>query len=322
MLDKNSLLQEIKLAAQNNIVSKKEILETYSSGQSKKHPGLSAVLSYIGGAIVLLGIVIFFSQQWDVLSSLSRIFVTLGVALILYIAALLFNREAKTEVMSYGLFIVAFLLLPTGFYVSLNEMGLDSSSTFIFFVLPSLLCAIVALASAVMLKRNFFYVISIIYSTWFYYALISWIFERLDITGGTWMHYIALLQGVAWIGLGYFYHKDETRKELSGFLYGFGSLVTLAVAFSLATDFLVWLWLYPVVILLFIYASVKLSSRSFLVFGALFLIGYISYVTGKYFASSVGWPIALIFIGLAIIGISVGSININKIYLSKKTVTK
>jgi hypothetical protein len=64
--------------------------------------------------------------------------------------------------------------------------------------------------------------------------------------------------------------------------------------------------------------SVYLKSRAFLIFGALFLMAYLIKITGEYFADTIGWPIALIFAGFAVIGVGFVAYYINKEYISKK----
>jgi hypothetical protein len=63
--------------------------------------------------------------------------------------------------------------------------------------------------------------------------------------------------------------------------------------------------------------SIWLKSKSFLVFGALFLMIYILKITSEYFTNSLGWPLALVLAGLLLIGIGALSVWLNKRYLGK-----
>lgn len=76
-----------------------------------------------------------------------------------------------------------------------------------------------------------------------------------------------------------------------------------------------WELLYPVIAFGIIYFSVYLKSRVLLIFGALFLIGYILKLTGEYFTSGLGWPLALVLAGLAVMLVGYYTVRINKKYL-------
>jgi len=59
-----------------------------------------------------------------------------------------------------------------------------------------------------------------------------------------------------------------------------------------------------------------MRSRSILVMSTLFLIAHVSYITGEYFADSLGWPISLVILGFVFIGLGYVSISVNKKYIT------
>ncbi len=45
------------------------------------------------------------------------------------------------------------------------------------------------------------------------------------------------------------------------------------------------------------------------------ILGYISYFTERHFVESVGWPLALIMLGLVLIGMSTLALRLNRKYI-------
>ncbi len=48
------------------------------------------------------------------------------------------------------------------------------------------------------------------------------------------------------------------------------------------------------------------------------MIGYLVWFTGEYFADSLGWPLALVIIGVLFIALSVLAVRINRRYFAGK----
>jgi hypothetical protein len=129
--------------------------------------------------------------------------------------------------------------------------------------------------------------------------------------------YRTLAIGISYILLGYSFSQSE-RKVLSGVLYSFGVIGFLGSAIALQgykpTQNYFWELIFPVLNMVIILISVKLRSKSFLVFGSLFLIGYIIKITSEYFSDSLGWPVALVIAGFGIMGVGYLIVWIRKKY--------
>jgi uncharacterized integral membrane protein len=59
-----------------------------------------------------------------------------------------------------------------------------------------------------------------------------------------------------------------------------------------------------------------MKSKSFLTFGAIFLVTYVFKITAEYFTDGLGWPLVLVIVGLAIIGIGYLAFSLKKKYMS------
>lgn len=63
-----------------------------------------------------------------------------------------------------------------------------------------------------------------------------------------------------------------------------------------------------------IYVSTVVRSRTLLLTSSLATLSYIGYYTGQYFADTLGWPVALIILGLVLIGLSSLALRLNRKY--------
>ncbi|MGH2611719.1 MAG: hypothetical protein ACRDFB_01560, partial [Rhabdochlamydiaceae bacterium] len=133
--------------------------------------------------------------------------------------------------------------------------------------------------------------------------------------------YRVLFVGLSYLFLGY-YLSSTLQRDLAGALYGFGSLFFLGAALSLGgfkpSQNIFWELIFPGLVFVILYLSVHLKSKAFLTFGTLFVMIYILKITGEYFSGTLGWPISLMFCGVALIGVGYYAFSLNKKYLSVK----
>jgi len=66
---------------------------------------------------------------------------------------------------------------------------------------------------------------------------------------------------------------------------------------------------------LLIFLSTCVRSRTLLLVGTLSMLIYIGYFTAKHFANTLGWPIALVLIGVALIALSSLAVRLNNKYI-------
>jgi hypothetical protein len=128
--------------------------------------------------------------------------------------------------------------------------------------------------------------------------------------------YLTMVVGVSYLLLAYVF-QIGWNKQLSGALNFFGSLGFLGAGFSRVFDSPSWQMLYFLIVIGCIFLSAQVRSKAILVISTLFLLAHVSYITGQYFADSVGWPICLVFLGFIFIALGYISININKRYIKQ-----
>lgn len=309
-------------------ISQSELMQAYSAGSGKvigemqsapKSRGpqitVSQVLSSIGGLIVCVGIIILVFQHWDDLSSMLRIFVTLGVSVAAYITAVLFQRYPNFKITTLVVFGVSMVLLPLGLMVTMHELA-NGNDALAAQIIVSLISFVVAIASFLLYRTNLFVAFSVAFGTWFYYVIIIKMLESTTISFHDFniYAYMTIAAGLAYMLIGYAFDKSETRRELSSSMYKLGLFAVLASALTLDGA---WDVIYVFVVFGAILLSVYLKNKTFLWLGAVFLMFYIIKMTAVHFYKFLNWPLALVLAGIALIAIGYVTHYIGRKYITK-----
>ncbi len=327
-MDKQQLLAELKQLTFSGAISREEVLAVLPGDSLtqpdalKQHITLSEIMYYIGGGIVFLGICVLAYQNWDNFSSFIRIFVTLGSFIEAYVVGTLLYRYENLKKISQAFFLIAGCLAPLALNVVFKESGMDTSADSLQ-VLIYLISTSVFLGSLWFFRQTILLFFGIIFATALFHFLVN-LLTGQNLTyqdSEKVLQYTFLVEGLAWMLIGY-YLKNSLFKAITGTLYGFGVLAFLGSAMALGgwspNQNAFWELVYPLLVFGVIFLSVYVKSKSFLVFGSLFLIGYILKLTGEYFSSGLGWPLALVLAGLAIMGVGYWAVKLNKQYFAEK----
>jgi hypothetical protein len=220
-------------------------------------------------------------------------------------------------------FISAFLA-PFGLHTLLDSQGINastaSSQSFISGVL-----LVLYILSFTARKRYMFVGISIVYATWFYFALTSHIIGpshlareyKLD-------EWRVIFAGTSYLALGNYFKKIE-QSSFTEYLNFFGANMVLATVLFMGgwspNQSVVWELIYPALVFGFIFGSIRFKSNSFLVLGTAYLMIYILKLTAEYFADTVGWPLALVISGFILMGVGFMSVQLRQKYTKKGAAT-
>lgn len=317
------------MLAEQKVITKEDLEMAYDLGSgneenvhSNKKIGIAEILYYIGGGIVFLGITILIFQNWSTLNVFTRILATFGASIAAYFVGLLFDRDERTKNISSAFYLIFALVAPIGLYVIFDNAGFDINS----YGLQSSIWAIIlssCFLSYMLFKKNIFVFFSIIFGTLLFFSFTSFIISgSLYFQDLKFNEYRVLIAGLSYILLGYAFSKSE-RAPLSAFLYGFGILGFLGSALALGgwspEQNVFWELIFPVLVFGAIFISINIKSKAFLTWGTIFLMAYILKITSEYFSSGLGWPLALVIAGLAMIGVGYLSISIRKKYLSSNS---
>ena len=326
-MDKQSLLQEVSELASKNAITKEELLGAYSQGlaqttPSSKQPAsrldLAAILYYIGGAVIFLGVWIYIGKNWSMLSPLTRVFLTFGTGIVTYFIAIFLSTDEQLERIGQAFFLAAALTLPVGIYTLLDNAGVDARS-YKYLALNAGLLAAVFYASYFLFKKNVLLLFAVLFSTWLYFDVAYWINDiQLGNKSDVFIPYAALLAGLIYAVTGYLL-SESIARVMTGFLYSFGIIGILSAALCL-TGWPVqnhyWEVLFPLLTFVVFMLSIKLESKSFLVFGSLFLIGYILKMFEEYYTGGAFGPLLLVVVGLLLIVVGYATYFINNRFLS------
>jgi hypothetical protein len=304
MVTKEEILQYIRMLAEQKVITKDELIEAYDSGSGIKQDivltkkvGVAEILYYIGGAIVFLGISILLWENWSILGFVTKVLVTFGLGIAAYFVGLFFIRYERTETPGSAFYFISALVTPIGLGVIFDNMGFDASS----YGSQSLISGIMLmtyLLSLFLFRKNIFTLFSILFGTWFFFSITSWMISGAPYFND-WKFYMyrILVAGVAYMLIGYAFSKNE-RAPLSGFLYGFGILGFLGAALALGgwepNQNVFWELIYSGLVFGALFLSVHIKSKAFLTFGTIFLMAYIIKITLEYFSSGLGWPSLLL----------------------------
>lgn len=325
MPTKEEVLQNISTLAQQQAVTKEEVIAAYNQGSGAKPDqaltkkvSVTEILYYIGGGIVFLGISILMAQNWEILGFETKLLATLGVSIMAYLVGILFGQNTKTETAGSAFYLISALVAPMGLYVVFQNSGFDVTGLGIQSLISGILFC-TYLFSFILFRKNIFTLLSIIFGTWLFYSLTGVLArDSLYFENTKFYQYQTLTAGLSYIFLGYSFSKTE-RAPLRSFLYGFGILGFLGASMALGgwepNQSIFWELLFPILVFGTLFLSVYIKSKSFLVFGTLFLMSYILKITAEYFSSGLGWPLALVIAGLSMIFVGYASIVIKKKYL-------
>jgi hypothetical protein len=326
MANKDEVLNEIRILAGQNAIGKEELIQAYDSGKGvrgdialTKKLGVAEILYYIGGAVVFLGIMILLGQNWSTLGVAAKVMATLGSGIAAYFVGVLFNRDARTEAAGSAFFLISALVTPIGLWVIFDEAGFNANSFGMQTWISGILLA-VFVSSYFVFKKNIFTLFSIIFATWMFFSFTGFLVAGAP-HFNDWKFYMyrTLAVSTAYMLIGYSFSKNE-RVSLCWFLYGFGVLGFLGAALALGewkpNQNVFWELIYPGLVFGALFTSVHIKSKAFLTWGTIFLMAYILKITAEYFSTGLGWPLALVIAGLAMIGAGYMSFSLKKKYLS------
>ena len=326
-MNKNDIINGIKSLAASGQLERNEVLAAFdeakghiSSEQNESSSTLSrysGILYYIGGGIVFLGLIFFIGELWSDLNTFMRIFITLGTGFATYIMGVLFNQQHRLGSAGPAFFMISALLIPGGILVSLEEFNIRIDEDKIQNIISAALF-ITYLASYILFKRFVLIIFTVLFGTWFYFALTGMLLSNaILLPEWRFGYYLFAALGLSYLFIGFSYQETD-KDALVKILYLIGINFFLGSLFALtgwkpAQDVL-WELLYPGIVFGGLFVSALIHSRIILVFSAFYLAAYIIKITVEYFSEGLGWPITLILCGFILMGMGYGAIHLKRKY--------
>jgi hypothetical protein len=306
--NKQDALQDIVTIARNHQITIDEIAEALrepSVMSSARSSGvLSKLFGYIGGIFVFAGIGVFISMYWSDFDSAARVIVTLGIGFTAYVMSVLCLNDQRYERASAPLVLISLVLQPMGIFVMLDEYasGGDPRHGVLFmaaFMLIQQGMAFIAKRLTVMAFAT------VLFATIFLVTLFDLWEMDLDLVG--------IVMGASIMCVAYALGRSS-HLAIAPFWYLVGSISLLVSIFDVVkrTPFEL---LFLGVSAFVIFISTVVRSGVLMLIGTLSMLCYIGYFTAEHFANTLGWPIALVIIGIAFIGISAMAVRLNNKYI-------
>lgn len=323
-MEKQTILDQVTLGIRQKLVTREEVMRAceleLGGSVSKSHYNVSKLLYYIGGVIVFVGIMVLMWQNWERFNEATQILITLGSSIAAYVVAVLFQGKRQSNLDS-AFFFISFILLPVGLMTTFYNAGLEVGRAYAQSMV-SLLALATAASSLYVFKRPLFALFSTIFGTWFFVAITELLSPQSLLGSDAFQAYRILVIGVSYCLLGYYYsgRKESSYRHSASWLYSVGNILSLGSTMWLGgwspDQNVFWEAIYPGIVFGGLFLSVYLRSKPFLIFGSLFLVGYIGKITSEYFADNLGWPFMLVLSGLMLIAVGYGAFHINKKYLA------
>lgn len=311
MTARQDALDEIARISQQNGLTLEDITACLSRpavAKATRDAGLlSRILGYIGGILVFSGIGVFLSMFWDDMNAFTHIAVTLGTGFIVFLMAVSASYNERYERAATPLYLAAAFLQPMGIFVMLAEFatGKDPRYGVLFMAFIMLLQQALVFIRT---RRSVLGFTSIFFGATLFLAL----FDILGWDGD----FSAAIIGTSLLCLCHAAGKS-THRAITPFWYLVGSIALLAGTFSMLQNSPLEIF-YLGLCAFMIFFSTVAKSRMVLFSGTLSMLCYIGYFTAEHFVNSLGWPVALIVIGMVLIGLSSLALRINSRYIAGK----
>lgn len=302
---KQMALLSIAEIVQKNRLTEKDIHDYLKTYSAQKHTDtLMKLLSYFGGIFIFAGIAIYVGMFWTSMTIYTKISLTLGTGLILYILAFILPAfDEKNESMIAPLLITSAIFQPIGLFIAIHEFATDSDIR-----LPALL-----VFGALMIQQflTFCYLrrASLIFTTLLFGS--AFIAIGLDL-----MNFSESFVGIAlgFVLLLISYALDRSHyKMLSVFWYFIGALLFLNSLFDILRNTNLE-FIFFLASCLILYLSTLVKNRMLLFISTLSVLGYIGYFTHKHFMHSTAWPVALVLLGLICFGVGMVALKLSRKY--------
>lgn len=328
-MNKEEVLNELSIKLDSGEISREEIVDrlkvntsTDLETETKKidktpHFSITKILYILGAVIVIVGISFFVAQIWENIGSFGRILVTFGLGLFLALMGSVLLKQKTNKSIGSVFHAIGGVLIPSGSLVALFEFGFDGdwaiavtfAVIFIFYIILNIvhknaILTFFAIANGTVMIYLFLN------------AIMGGPFQDWFVVKDVYQ-YLTMAVGMSYLLLAHLF-RDGWNKHLVGTLCFFGITGFLGAAFSQIFDSVLWQFFYFFIVLGGFMLSVYMRKFIILVMSAVFLIAHFIFITGEYFANSIGWPVSLIILGFLIIGLGFISVRINKKYIKKE----
>lgn len=271
------------------------------NGEAGRVSQTTSLLYYLGAVLMVLGGLLTFWLNWDLVDDRVKVLSTLGLGVAAFwLACLLVNRPRMIEA-SKAFFLASALVLPIGFYAVSEIYGYNFWGGGSLTVMSALLFA-TYFTSYIVFKKNIFVFLSIIFGTLLFFGFTNLIVEGTVFEANVnYFLYRLVALGISCILLARSF-EDSELAGFCGFMYWAGGLINLGGIFLLgsfgASANLIWELILVVVVVIYLTLGNLLQVRALDVLGIIFMVAAILRTSLAHFPDAKLWPLGLVIAGL------------------------
>ena len=347
-LTKQELLELIKQGASQNIITPNELTEIYKASSpklifqtntlSKVRFSLPQIISFVGGLIIVIGIAIIITVNWQSFDNISQILVTLGLGILFFLVAnLIWLRLQVLSYLGNVFHLMSFFLLPLGVFVFLSKLPPTDLNPNLISGLVFAGLTILYLVTDLIFKRGIPVLIATIFATVSYWSFYNLIEINRSTHNYRFIFIVGLVSAISYLLLA-FGTWNSKRAWFSHCILIFGSLAFLISLFGIifyidsysiqnmttnkmidtpAMGSKIGEYLFGLAFVPFYFLASRINSRWLVFVVTSSTILWTLYLNSRYFAGQISFGLNLIISGILIIGISLISILISQ-YLKKR----
>lgn len=313
-MTRDQALSEVRRLMQAHGLAVDDIKESAVSATEKKGSHLQTLLAYIGAAFVLGGIGTYMSIVWDDLTSFVRVVLSLGSGMSVYAVALLALRDPRLQRAVTPLLCIGAFLETSGLFVYLVEYSTGGNVYLGQMLVFAVMTAQLALSFWVVERTSLAFL-----SILGFMGVAQAGMNYLDFDGD----WIAAILGSSGLALSWAIDKT-VHRSMTPFGYFVSSAAVAIASFELLDVSYSHNEIGVDIFLLLVSAglvalSIAAKSKTVLFVGITHLLFTLGYYTTHYFKDVVGWPIALIVMGIVLIGASAFAIRLGSGFALEKT---
>ena len=300
---KSQALEQILNIARDNNLTLDDIgaVLTKSNADVKNGNMLTRILGYIGALFIFGGLCLFIGMQWDTFGSAARVIITYGTGLAAFVMGVLVIKDVKFTGASTPLFLASAALMPTGMFVFLDEY-FDGDDTQLAAMVVFGILAFQFLVTFSVVRRTSL----LFFGSFFYVSFLAILMDRCEVPP-------EILGAGLSLSILMVTHKIQlsAHRAIAPFWYIIGGVGLLLSAYDIFEETSFDIMLLGVSVAM-IFVSVRVQSRTFLLVSAAGLLCFLGYYTNEYFKDIVGWPIALMVMGVMLVAISLWVVKLSQ----------
>ncbi len=308
MSDSQQALEQIARLAREHGLTTNQVLAALDPAprETKNSHSLSQVLSYLGGIFVFAGLCAFVATLWDDLNSGARVVVTLGPGLSAWILSQIAAERERHRRLAIPLFLIGATLQPIGILVALAEFS-EGSDERIGGMITTGIMSLQCLLSFPKKRRTG----ALFCGIGFGIGFLALALDLIGLDG----ELNASVVGLSTLCLARSVAKT-VHQRMVPLMDLFGASSLLIGWFEIVQNSPLEVSFVAVCCVL-VYASTVFRTPALLTVGTVGLLCYIGYFTSEHFADSLGWPVALIGLGIVMMGLSTLAVRIHKRYIRR-----